>query len=113
MIEDSITPKTYYYTFAALMVLLALTIGFSYIELGIFSLLIALTIALIKAVLVVLYFMHVRHGNRLIWVFIAAGIVWLTILMGLTASDYLTRVWIAPSDTTVLHHPNPFGGNSE
>jgi cytochrome c oxidase subunit 4 len=50
-----------------------------------------MSIAVSKATLVVLYFMHVRWSSRLIWVVVGAGMVWLVILLSLTMSDYLTR----------------------
>jgi cytochrome c oxidase subunit 4 len=56
---------------------------------------VALTIAVIKATLVVLYFMHVRYSTRLIWVVVVAGFFWLGILFVLTMSDYLSRDWSA------------------
>jgi cytochrome c oxidase subunit 4 len=52
---------------------------------------VALTIAVIKATLVVLYFMHVRYSTRLIWVIVVAGFFWLGIMFVFTLSDYLTR----------------------
>ena len=52
---------------------------------------IALSIAVVKGLLVVLFFMHIRYGSRLSWVFAAAGFVWLGIMLTLTMSDYLTR----------------------
>jgi cytochrome c oxidase subunit IV len=55
---------------------------------------IALTIATIKATLVVLYFMHVRYSARLVWVIVASALFWLAILFGLTLSDYWTRDWL-------------------
>jgi cytochrome c oxidase subunit 4 len=55
---------------------------------------VALTIAVIKATLVVLYFMHVRYSARLIWVVVVAGFFWLGILFVLTMSDYLSRPWV-------------------
>ena len=55
---------------------------------------VALTIAVIKASLVVLYFMHVRYSGRLIWVVIVAALLWLGIMFALTVSDYWTRVWL-------------------
>lgn len=54
---------------------------------------VALTIAVAKATLVVLYFMHVRYSTRLIWVVVVAGFFWLGILFVLTMSDYLSRGW--------------------
>ena len=55
---------------------------------------IALTIAVVKATAVVLYFMHVRYGSRLIWLIVAAALFWMAILFALTLSDYWTRSWL-------------------
>ena len=52
---------------------------------------VALAIAVTKAMLVVLYFMHVRYSSRLTWVVVAGGFLWLLIMIGLTMSDYLSR----------------------
>ncbi len=54
---------------------------------------VALTIAVLKATLVVLYFMHVRYSGRLIWLVIAAALFWMAIMFALTISDYWTRSW--------------------
>jgi cytochrome c oxidase subunit 4 len=56
---------------------------------------VALTIATIKATLVVLYFMHVRYSMRLVWVIVASALFWLAIMFALTFSDYLTRQWLS------------------
>jgi len=56
---------------------------------------VALTIATIKATLVVLYFMHVRYSMRLVWVIVASALFWLAIMFALTFSDYLTRGWLS------------------
>lgn len=109
MTEHTIDKRVYYYVCAALMGLLALTVLMSFIDLGIFNVMIALTIAIIKAVLVVMYFMHARYSDHLVWVFIAAGIVWLSILMALTASDFLTRAWIIPSGSYLTNGANQPG----
>jgi len=66
----------------------------THINLGPWSIVLALTIATVKAVLVVLYFMHVRFSNRLTRIFVAAGFVWLLIMLVLTMSDYISRGWI-------------------
>ncbi len=80
--------------FAALLGLLALTVLVAYLDLGAWSPLVAMLIASVKALLVVLYFMHVRYNNRLTWVFAGAGFVWLALLLVLTMSDYLSRNWV-------------------
>jgi cytochrome c oxidase subunit 4 len=58
------------------------------------NVIIALTIAVVKATLVVLYFMHVRYSSRLIWVVFTSALLWLAILFALTLSDYWTRGWL-------------------
>ena len=55
---------------------------------------VALTIAVVKATLVILYFMHLRYSSRLTQVVVAAGVCWLIIMIALTLSDYLTRHWL-------------------
>lgn len=95
MAEHAIGKKDYYYTFIALMVLLAMTLGIAYIDLGPFNIVVALAIAITKATLVVLFFMHAKTSERLVWVFISAGLVWLIILIAGTAHDVLTRDWFS------------------
>ena len=58
------------------------------------NVIIAMTIAVTKATLVVLYFMHVRYSSRLIWVVFTSALFWLVILFALTFSDYWTRDWL-------------------
>ncbi len=93
MAETIVRPRVYYTVFACLMVLTVLTTWVSFFDLGIFSPIVALTIAIIKASLVVLFFMHLRYSTRLTWVVGGAGLFWLGILFALTLSDYLTRYW--------------------
>ncbi len=89
-----IVPRTTYYAiFAALMVLTAITVWVSAIDLGALNTVVALAIAGFKAVLVVLFFMHVKYSTRLTKVAVVGGIYWLGILLALTLSDYLTRHW--------------------
>jgi cytochrome c oxidase subunit 4 len=53
-----------------------------------------LAIASIKAMLVILFFMHVRWSTRLTWVVVASGFFWLLIMFGLTMTDYVSRGWV-------------------
>ncbi len=96
MTQHMDSPRMYYVVFAALAILTLVTTGAAFFDLGILNTVVAMTIAVGKASLVVLYFMHVRHSARLTWVFIGAGVLWLTILIALTLSDVLTRAWIPP-----------------
>jgi cytochrome c oxidase subunit 4 len=83
--------KSYLLVFSALMVLTALTVGVAFVNLGVFNDIVAMTIAVVKAVLVVLIFMHVWHSSRMTKLSIVAGFLWLAILIGLTLTDYLSR----------------------
>jgi cytochrome c oxidase subunit 4 len=90
--------KNYAAVFAALLVLTALTTAVAWVDLGgEFNVVVALAIAGAKASLVALYFMHLRHGSRLSWVFAGAGFFWLMILIALTLSDTLTRTGFKPN----------------
>jgi cytochrome c oxidase subunit 4 len=88
--------KVYIGVFVALIALVALTIGAAFLDFGPFSLPIALTIASIKALLILLYFMHVRYSSHVSWVYAGAGFFWLIILIVLTLSDYLSRGPVLP-----------------
>jgi len=90
-----VAPKSMYYSvFAALMVGTVLTVVVAFFDLGPLNNVLMLGIAMTKALLVVLYFMHVRWSSRLTWVVAASGFFWLLILFGLTMQDYLTRGWV-------------------
>ena len=93
MSEHIVSKKLYFVIFGALMVLTVLTVWVANIDLGSEKLntVVALAIAVTRAVLVVLYFMHVRYSSRLTWIVVAGGFLWLAIMVGLTMSDYLTR----------------------
>ena len=94
MAEHIVQRKVYYLIFGALMVLTALTVFAANLQINeALGTVIALAIAVTKATLVVLYFMHVRYSPRLTWVVIASGFLWLAIMISLTLSDYLTRGW--------------------
>ena len=85
--------RTYLIVFAALMVGTYLTVQAAFIDLGPFNAAVALAIAVVKAVTVVLFFMHVKYSTRLTWAVVAGGVFWLGILLALTLSDYATRPW--------------------
>jgi len=89
-----VTPlSTYLLVFFALAGGTLLTWWVSTINLGWANTPIALLIATIKAVLVILFFMHVIHSTRLTWVVVIASFLWLGVLFVLTFADYLTRMW--------------------
>jgi cytochrome c oxidase subunit 4 len=79
--------------FAGLIALTAATVALCHFDLGAFHGAAGLGIAGAKAALIVLFFMHVRSGSRLIWVIALSGLFWLGILLSLTLTDVLTRSW--------------------
>jgi cytochrome c oxidase subunit IV len=114
MSEHIVSIKVYVMIFLALMVGTGLTVWAGLQDFpGQLNVIIALTIAVTKATLVVLYFMHVRYSSRLVWVVFASALFWLAILFALTLSDYWTRDWFnSQLDTTStpslqLNHRKP------
>jgi cytochrome c oxidase subunit 4 len=85
--------KLYILVFAALIVLTGLTTGVAFINLGKWNTVAALAIAVCKASLVVLFFMHLRWGSNLLRIVVVSSLLWLAILIGLTLSDVFTRDW--------------------
>jgi cytochrome c oxidase subunit 4 len=97
MSEHIVQPRIYIAIFLALMVGTALTLLAAFYDFpGPLTAVVALTIAVIKATLVVLYFMHVRYSGRLVWLVIVAALLWLVIMFAITFSDYWTRAWQPP-----------------
>ncbi len=98
MSEHIVPVRIYVLIFLALLTGTGLTVWAGRIDFpGPLNVIIALTIAVIKATLVVLYFMHVRYSSRLIWVVFASALFWLGILFALTFSDYWSRGWLTIS----------------
>ena len=91
--EHIVSPKIYGVIFGALLLGTGLTVGASYLELGIFNPIVAIAIACIKAVLVILFFMHVFYSSRLMKLTVAAGFFTFLVLITMTLSDYLSRAW--------------------
>jgi cytochrome c oxidase subunit 4 len=91
---EHILPKGMYYgIFGALMVLTALTVGLAFVNLGTLNVVVALAVAVVKATLVVLFFMHLKYESHLTKVVLGAGIFWLLLLLGVIM-DYVTRSWM-------------------
>lgn len=88
MAGKSISEFTNYIIGGALLCLTLLTYAVALFDLGVGNLIAALLIAAAKAALIVLYFMHARYGNKLVWIVICASLLWLGILFVLTMSDY-------------------------
>jgi len=105
--EHPVVPvKTYVSVFAALMVLTALTVYVAFIDFGhgLLNDLVAMTIAVIKAMLVLVIFMHLKYSARILWLIAGSSVVWLMVMIGLTLTDYRSREWIESQ----LHRAAPW-----
>jgi cytochrome c oxidase subunit 4 len=90
-----VLPKRLYYTiFGSLLGLTALTVAAAFIDMGPLNTPVALGIACVKAVLVVLYFMHLRYSERLVGVTVAITVLFLAILIVSVLTDYHSRGWL-------------------
>lgn len=83
----------YLLVFAALMIMTVITVAVSRVDLGAWNTLVAMGIAVLKATIVILWFMHVIHSPRMTWIVVISSFLWLGVLFVLTFADYLTRVW--------------------
>ena len=93
MTDHIIPVRVYYGIYAILMLCTGLTVGVAFVDLGPWNIVAALTIAVFKATIVVLFFMHVKYSTRLTWAVVIGSVFWLGILLALTLGDYLTRGW--------------------
>ena len=91
--EHVVSPKVYGVIFGCLLFFTALTVAASYAELGPFNVVVALAIACIKAVLVILFFMHVKYSSRLTKLTVAAGFFTFFVLITMSMTDYISRAW--------------------
>ena len=94
MSEHVTSPWLYIVIFTALMVLTSVTVWVAFLDLGPLNDIVAMAIAVTKACLVILFFMHVRYSSRMVKVTVVAGFLWLAIMIGITLTDYLSRAKI-------------------
>lgn len=83
--------KVYLFVYLSLLLLLGMAIGLSFLHLGPAKVFAILGIAVLQALLILLFFMHLRLGSRLIWIFAGGSLIWLGIFFALALSDYFTR----------------------
>ena len=88
-----VTPVTYMIVFGTLLLFTAITVGAAYVDLGVLNPVVALGIASFKAVVVILFFMHVKYQSRLVKLTVAAGFFTFLVLITMTLSDYISRAW--------------------
>jgi cytochrome c oxidase subunit 4 len=97
MSEHVVPIRVYAVVLGLLLFLTALTTAVAYVDLGPANVIVMLVIAVIKATLVVLFFMHVRYATRLTWLVVGCGFAWLLLLVVGTASDEVVRLLVQPS----------------
>lgn len=117
--EHIVSPVIYVAVLVTLMLLLALTVIAAFVDLdklmagqhrsgsAYWNMAAAILIAICKAFLIILFFMHVKYSSRLTWAFAAAGFVWLGIMLTLTMSDYSTRNYPEGSPKSSPNYPSP------
>jgi cytochrome c oxidase subunit IV len=86
--------KLYVAIFLALMMLTAITVAVAFVDLGALNTVVALGVAVTKAALVILFFMHVKYSSRLTWLWVASGFVFLAIMLAFTMADIVSRGWL-------------------
>ena len=90
-----VSPKIYVTIWLILLAFTGLTVWAAFQNFGVGNPIIALAIAVTKATLVVLFFMHVKYSPKMIALVIGSGLFFLSILLVLTTSDYISRAWTA------------------
>ncbi|MFA6240849.1 MAG: cytochrome C oxidase subunit IV family protein [Candidatus Hydrogenedentales bacterium] len=112
MSHHVVPPTVYMKAAVALAVLMALTIIAAFVNMGSLNPVVAMTISVAKAVVIVLFFMNVKYSSRLTWVFVGGGFFWLLILFGMLMPDYVSRswedqgqAWEAPHQAAPAHVP--------
>lgn len=92
--DHEVSLRAYLLTFGVLVALLGAAVGAAYLPLGRMHLTVTLIIAAVKALIIMMIFMHLRFSSRLTWAFAMGAFVWLALMMTLTLSDYLSRGWL-------------------
>lgn len=93
MVGHLVSKKIYFLIFLILICLTALTTGVAFVDLGSLNTVAALAIAVTKATLVVLFFMHMKYNPPLMRLILVAALFWLGIMLALTLGDFFTRAW--------------------
>ena len=89
--EHIVPTRVYYTVYGILLLFTYLTVQIAFFDLGVLNTIAAVTIAVLKATLVALFFMHLKYSSGLTKVVLVSGLLWLGILLALTLGDYLTR----------------------
>jgi len=99
MSEHIVSPRVYVGVFLALMVGTGITVFAATVDLGMWNTPVALVIAVAKAMLVVLFFMHVKYSSRLVALALGGSILWFLLLIAGVVADYVSRGWVGTPGT--------------
>ena len=92
-LEHIVSPRIYVIVGTLLLILTGTTVAASYVEMYVFNAVVALLIAVVKASIVILFFMHVKYSSKLTKLTVAGGLFTFLVLISLTLADYFTRAW--------------------
>jgi cytochrome c oxidase subunit IV len=92
-LEHIVSPRIYVIVGTILLILTGTTVAASYVEMYVFNAVVALLIAVVKASIVILFFMHVKYSSKLTKLTVAGGLFTFLVLISLTLADYFTRAW--------------------
>ncbi len=92
-LDHIVSPRIYVIVGTTLLILTGITVWASFLELYVFNAVVALFIAVVKATIVVLFFMHVKYSSRLTKLTVAGGLFTFLVLVGMTLADYFSRAW--------------------
>lgn len=101
------TAGVYWVVFAALTLLLVATVVADQFNFGAGNLIVAMVIAVAKAGLIAVFFMHLRNSDATLRIAAAASLLWLAVLVTLTMADYATRGWDEPGSGRLVDQQNP------
>ena len=88
-----VSPAQYTLVFGTLLLGTAITVGAAFVDLGVLNPIVALGIASFKAVVVILFFMHVKYQSKLVKMTVGAGFFTFLVLITMTLTDYMSRAW--------------------
>lgn len=94
MKQPVLSIKTYALTWITLLALVLITTLIALLDLGPFTMVIAITIATAKAALIAAFFMHALYEGKVVRIILAGGVLWFLIMLTLTLGDYASRGWL-------------------
>lgn len=86
--------KSLVFTWLGLLGLTLINTLIAFVDLGIWSPVIAIVITVTMAALIVGFWMHALYESKVVWMVIAGAVIWFLIFITGTMNDYITRGWL-------------------